>query len=165
VSQRSDTLCPPGSDRRIRPGGSMPAGGQSGSRRSSTLCPPEADQQIRDGGSPPTGRRQCLQRTGTRCPLGSGPAEGRVPPGPAAPRRPGAGGGGEARSRRRSRSTWSVASRGDVSISAAVPARLSPKDTRFSEQTRASNLNQSDGLRASWAKLEMGSTSGRTDFL
>ncbi len=52
--------------------------------------------------------------------------------------------GGEAWSRRRCRSTWSVASRCSVPFSAAVPARLSPRDTRFSEQTRASN--QSHGI-------------------
>ncbi len=42
-SQRSITLCPPGSDQQIQAGGSPPAGGQSRSQGSSTLCPPGSD--------------------------------------------------------------------------------------------------------------------------
>jgi hypothetical protein len=113
VSQRSGTLCPPGSDRRS---------GLAVHRRPAN-------------GQAPGDQAHCARpRTTSR----SMPAIHRRPANDQS-RVPGAGGGGEARSRGRSHSTWSVASQGGVSIPAAVSARLSPKDTRFSEQTRASN--------------------------
>jgi hypothetical protein len=106
--------CPPGSDQRIRAGGSPPAGERTGSRRSSTHARPRVT-----GRSAPAGhRRPASERAtpavGHAVPAWLKPGEVMGATGPAAPGQPGAGGGGEARSRRRSRSAWSGASRGSV---------------------------------------------------
>jgi hypothetical protein len=197
LSQRTGTLCPPGSAQQMPAGGPPPTRQDVVSQRSGTLCPPGSDS--RSGlavhrrpanGRTPSDQTHCARpRTTSRsvpavhrrpandqapgdqahwahprptrrsvtvvrrrpADARATPADGHAVPawrwpggvvsatGQAAPWLPGACGGGEARSRRRSRSTWSVASRGSVSIPAAVSTRLSPKDTRFSEQTRASN--------------------------
>ncbi len=114
--------CPPESDQQIRADGSPPAGERSSSRRSGTHARPRVTSR-----SAPTGHRRPAndQAPGdqARMPARERPAERATPAvghavpawrwpggkksatGPAAPGLPGAGGGGEARSRGRSRST------------------------------------------------------------
>ncbi len=168
MSQRSGTLCPPGSDSRsglamhCRPANDRTPGDQTHCARPKTTSRSEPAVHRRPANDQAPGeqahwaRPRPTRRSVTA--VHRRPADARASPaggpavpalrwpgcvvsatGPAAPWLPGAGGGGETRGRRRSRSTWSVASRCSVPFSAAVPAKLSPRDTRFSEQTRASN--------------------------
>ena len=106
--------CPPGSDQQIRADGSPPAGERSSSRRSSTHARPRVTSRSAPAGHRRPASERATPAVGHVVPAWRWPGKVKSATGPAAPGLPGAGGGGEARSRRRSRSTWSGASRGSV---------------------------------------------------